>query len=113
MRNYQDVCVIFFRKGKSYYFKFRGKIYKLDYKNIEVLKSHLIYPVKIRFCGFSRAQVGRVLSDLLNSEACCYFRKAIKTSVVNQYEAFLCYSSEEIVEEIEKDMSTNFRLVEK
>lgn len=60
--------VLFFRQGKFYYFRYNGKIFKLNRVNVILLKEELSLPFKISFFAMSRAQIGRVISDLLNEE---------------------------------------------
>lgn len=60
------LTILFFRKGKSYYYKYNGKIYKLNMININNLKENLITPYKIVFYAMSKAQIGRVIVDLLD-----------------------------------------------
>ena len=79
----------FFRRGKFYYFKIKENVYALNYENMNNLKTHLIYPANLRFYGLSKAQVGRVLADLIDSGKCSVRIEKINNSDVRQYKAFL------------------------
>ena len=59
--------VLFFRSGKSYYYNFNGKTYEVNAITINKLKGNLSIPFKVQFSGLSRAQIGRVIGDLLDS----------------------------------------------
>lgn len=67
--------VLFYRKGKKYYFKFNNKIYECNRITINKLKEQLILPYKVEFFGMSRAQFGRVLSNLLDNTTDVKFQK--------------------------------------
>ena len=58
--------VLFFRSGKSYYYNFNGKTYEVNAITINKLKGNLSIPFKVQFSGLSRAQIGRVIGDLLD-----------------------------------------------
>lgn len=62
-----ETKVLFYRKGKNYYFKFNNKKYECSSTNINKLKEQLLLPYKISFYGMSRSQLGRVLSNLLDN----------------------------------------------
>lgn len=67
--NYEDIksSVLFFRSGKSYYYTFNGKTYEVNAITVNKLKEILSVPFKVQFSGLSRAQIGRVIGDLLDS----------------------------------------------
>lgn len=62
-----NLSVVFFRSGKSYYYKFNGETYEVNAITINKLKEKLSVPFKVQFSGLSRAQIGRVIGDLLDS----------------------------------------------
>ena len=57
---------IFYREGKKYYFNYNNKNYNCNNITINKLKEQLILPYKVEFIGLSRAQMGRVIADLLD-----------------------------------------------
>lgn len=67
--NYEDIksSVLFLRSGKSYYYTFNGKTYEVNAITVNKLKEVLSVPFKVQFSGLSRAQIGRVIGDLLDS----------------------------------------------
>ena len=58
--------VIFYRKGKKYFFKYEGNEYKANNININNLNLVLKLPYIIKFYGLSRAQIGRILTSILD-----------------------------------------------
>ena len=84
--------VSFFRKGKFYYFKVKENVYTLNYENMNNLKMHLSFPTNLRFYGLNRAQIGRVIADLIDSRKCSVRIERITNSKVKQHEAFLLQS---------------------
>lgn len=72
--------LLFFRKGKSYYYIFDNQQYLCNSQNIRNLKEKLILPSKIVFKGLSRAQVGRVIGSLLDNSTDFVFSKVNKDS---------------------------------
>jgi len=56
--------VLFFRKGKSHYYKYKENISEVDSWTINLLKNDLILPYKVEFVGYSQAEIGKVISDL-------------------------------------------------
>lgn len=67
--------VFFYREGKKYYFKFNNNKYECNSITINKLKEQLILPYKIEFLGLSKAQLGRVLSNLLDSTTDIKFQR--------------------------------------
>jgi len=88
--NYEDMnlSVLFFRSGKSYYYKFNGKTYEVNAITINKLKEKLSIPFKVQFSGLSRAQIGRVIGDLLDSTIDVKIKKiSAKTNNLLKFEA--------------------------
>lgn len=88
--NYEDMnlSVLFFRSGKSYYYKFNGKTYEVNAITINKLKEKLSIPFKVQFSGLSRAQIGRVIGDLLDSTIDVKIKKInAKTNNLLKFEA--------------------------
>ena len=84
-------CIFFFRRGKSYYFKIGDEIFKLNFKNINDLKSDLSISneLQLRFFGLNRAQISRIVSSIIDQRK-CYVRISAKyIGKVKQYIAFL------------------------
>jgi len=59
--------VIFFRKGKSHYYKYDEKVSEVNAWTINLLKESLTLPYKIEFVGCSRAAIGKIISDLYDT----------------------------------------------
>ena len=70
-----DNKVLFYREGKNYYFKFNNNKYEFNSININKLKEQLLLPYKISFSGMSRAQLGRVLLNLLDNNTAVKFQR--------------------------------------
>ena len=70
--------VLFYREGINYYIKFNNKNYECNSISINKLKEQLILPYKISFYGMSRAQLGKVLSKLLDNTTDVNFQRVIK-----------------------------------
>lgn len=70
-----ETKVLFYREGKNYYFKFNNKKHECNSMTINKLKEQLLLPYKISFYGMSRAQLGRVLSNLLDNNAAVKFQR--------------------------------------
>ena len=64
MNEIKQKQVLFFRKGKNYYYKYGEKISKVDAWTINLLKESLTLPYNVEFIGYSRAQIGRIISYL-------------------------------------------------
>lgn len=64
MNEIKQKQVLFFRKGKNYYYKYGEKISKVDAWTINLLKESLTLPYNVGFIGYSRAQIGRIISYL-------------------------------------------------
>ena len=56
--------VVFFRKGKSHYYKYDERVSEVNAWTINLLKESLTLPYKIEFVGCSRAEIGRIVSEL-------------------------------------------------
>jgi len=59
--------VLFFRKGKSYYYKYEGNVTEVDAWTINLLKESLTLPYKVEFVACSRAEIDRIVSDLYDA----------------------------------------------
>lgn len=59
--------VLFYRSGKSYYYNYNGTTHEVTPITINKLKEFLTVPFKVQFSGLSRAQIGRVIGDLLDN----------------------------------------------
>lgn len=80
--------VLFYRSGKSYYYNFNGKTYEVNAITINKLKEKLSVPFKVQFSGLSRAQIGRVIGDLLDSTIDVKIKKInAETNNLLKYEA--------------------------
>jgi len=80
--------VLFYRSGKSYYYNFKGKTYEVNAITINKLKESLNVPFKIQFSGLSRAQIRRVIGDLLDSTIDVKIKKInAETNNLLKYEA--------------------------
>jgi len=64
MEKNEQKKVLFFRKGKSHYYKYKENISEVDSWTINLLKNDLILPYKVEFVGYSQAEIGKVISDL-------------------------------------------------
>lgn len=67
LANDLTIAVLFYRSGKSYYYNFNGKTCEVNAITINKLKESLNIPFRVQFSGLSRAQIGRVIGDLLDS----------------------------------------------
>lgn len=56
--------VVFFRKGISRYYKYDERVSEVNAWTINLLKESLTLPYKIEFVGYSRAEIGKIISDL-------------------------------------------------
>lgn len=65
--NFIGKPVLFFRNGKSYYYKFNGKTCEVNAITINKLKENLSIPFKVQFSGLSRAQTTRIIVALLDN----------------------------------------------
>lgn len=80
--------VLFFRSGKSYHYNFNGKTYEVNAITINKLKEKLSIPFKVQFSGLSRAQIGRVIGDLLDDTIDVKIKKiSSETNNLLKYEA--------------------------
>ncbi len=80
--------VLFFRSGKSYYYNFNGKTCELNTITINKLKEKLSVPFKVQFSGLSRAQIGKVIGDLLDNTIDVKIKKInAKTNSLLKFEA--------------------------
>lgn len=70
-----EIKVIFYREGKEYYFRFNNNKYECNCITINKLKERLVLPYKIVFYGMSRAQLGRVLANLLDNTTDVEFQR--------------------------------------
>lgn len=67
MSEIEQKQVLFFRRGKSHYYKHKENISELNAMTINLLKESLTLPYKVEFIGLSRAEVGRIISDLYDT----------------------------------------------
>lgn len=66
--NSENISVVFFRHGKSYYFKYNDEACEeIKLYTLNKLREHLNIPFKVKFIGMSKAQVGRVIGTLLDN----------------------------------------------
>lgn len=66
--NNENISVVFFRQGKSYYFKYNDEACEeIKSYTLNKLREHLNIPFKVKFIGMSKAQVGRVIRTLLDN----------------------------------------------
>lgn len=63
----EEKQVLFFRKGKNLYYKYQDHISEVNYWSINSLKENLTLPYKVEFIGCSRAQTGKIVSDLYDA----------------------------------------------
>lgn len=56
--------VLFFRKEKNHYYKYGENIFKVDKWSINLLKNALTLPYNVKFIGYSRVKIGRILLNL-------------------------------------------------
>ena len=64
----ENYDVIFYRKGKSYYFIYKNHEYAVNSENIDKLNSLLKLPFIVKFYGLSKAQMSRTIRDLLSDK---------------------------------------------
>ena len=62
-----QLSISFFRRGKSYYYNFNGEMYEINAITINKLKEKLNEPFKVQFYAMSRAQIEKVVADLLDN----------------------------------------------
>lgn len=63
-----ETSVVFFRQGKSYYFKYNDQLSKkINSYTINKLKESLNVPFKVQFVGVSRVAIARIISNLLDN----------------------------------------------
>lgn len=61
------LSIIFFKKGKSYYFKYDNEICsEVTSYNINKLKEHLNSPFKVKFIGMSKSEIKKIIAYLLD-----------------------------------------------
>ncbi len=112
--------VRFYRRGKKYYFLFNDKEYECNSTSISELKQHLILPCKIKVLGMSRAQLGRILSSLLNTAMTVKIKKISRKNSVLEFEALFLdkkkiffYSSDEKQKAKKSDNNTDYNASKK
>ena len=85
---YNISSVLFFRDGKSYYYNFNGKIHEINSITINKLKENLSVPFKVEFSDLSRAQIERIIGELLDSTIDVKIKKTYdKTNNLLKFEA--------------------------
>ena len=72
------ISVIFFRRGKSYYYTYKGKTYEINKISINKLKEKLTVPFKVRFLALSRAQIEKIIYSFLDKDTDVVYDKIIK-----------------------------------
>ena len=60
--------VIFYRKGKEYYFIYQNKEYEVNSIHMDKLKQLLKLPFIVKFYALSKAQIQRTIRDLIDDE---------------------------------------------
>ena len=60
----EEVKLVFFRSGKSYYFKLNNKTFPVNNITIDSLKANVLLPYSVNFYGCSKAVMERILTDL-------------------------------------------------
>ena len=73
-----DISVIFFRRGKSYYYTYKGETYEINKISINKLKEKLTVPFKVRFLALSRAQIEKIIYSFLDKDTDVVYDKIIK-----------------------------------
>ena len=85
---YNISSVLFFRDRKSYYYNFNGKIHEINSITINKLKENLSVPFKVEFSDLSRAQIERIIGELLDSTIDVKIKKTYdKTNNLLKFEA--------------------------
>lgn len=85
---YNISSVLFFRDRKSYYYNFNGKIHEINSITINKLKKNLSVPFKVEFSDLSRAQIERIIGELLDSTIDVKIKKTYdKTNNLLKFEA--------------------------
>lgn len=89
LKNEYDISsVLFFRDRKSYYYNFNGKIHEINSITINKLKENLSVPFKVQFSDLSRAQIERIIGELLDSTIDVKIKKIYdKTNNLLKFEA--------------------------
>ena len=67
MNRITNRILFFYRNGIAYY-KYQENIKKIDTDTIWVLKNKLELPYGAEFIGFSRAEIGRIISGLCDEQ---------------------------------------------
>ena len=65
----RESYVCFFRIDNIYYYKYNGYIYLVDTSSINLLQQVIDLPVTIRFVGYSRTKMGKIIAHLLNGRS--------------------------------------------
>ena len=76
------ISVIFFRRGKSYYYTYKGETYEVNKISINKLKERLTVPFKVRFLALSRAQIEKIIYSFLDKDTDVVYDKIIKHNVL-------------------------------
>ena len=91
--------VIFYRKGKSYYFIYKNNEFEVNSENMEKLSSLLKSPYIIKFYGLSKAQIGRTIRSLLkDQDDFKLYRVKKENSRVKEYAASFYENKNTLVE---------------
>ncbi len=82
--------VNFFKLGQDICYKYEDKIQKADLFSLNELKNKLNLPYKVSFEGISRANIGRILKDLIDEDinVFCYRVKNPKNDLIKFYAIF-------------------------
>lgn len=95
----ENYDVIFYRKGKNYYFIYKNNEFEVNSENMDKLNSLLKLPFIVKFYGLSKAQVGRTIRDLISEEVDFKLYKIRKeNSKVKEYAASFYENKNTLIE---------------
>lgn len=99
INKYSDVSskLLFYRSGKSYYFRFDSRTYEVNLISINKLKEQLTLPYKVDFSGLSRVQVQKIVGILLDGNISYGINKIDTWANILRYEAIF-YQSKRVVD---------------
>ena len=82
--------VNFFKLGQDVCYKYENEIQKVDLFSLNELKNKLDLPYKASFIGINRANIGRILKDLIDEDidVFCYRVKNPKNNWIKFYAIF-------------------------
>ena len=64
MNNLEKDYILFYKNAKRWYFKYKGNRIEVDDWTINHLKLELTLPYKIRFVGYTKNEICKIVSDL-------------------------------------------------